>query len=428
MNNLISKLNKFCNNVSGQIAIMFALLMVPMAVFIGAGIDWSQQINANTKLQSTLDSAALAVARRLSVDKDLTMDEMMAVAQKIITANTKVSSYVKLDDFTLVFADDLITITQTGAVKTTFLKLVDISSLNLSVSTQVNMKFGGVDLALAVDLSGSMGGTKLKELKKATNILLDELSNAAVSEMRVSFIPWTGSVNLNVYFEAVTGVSNDKDDDKKKKKKKKKKKRHNKKKDEKTNTCVQPRESGKMAIVDIPLKHQPANPKDNYQACPTADLIPLTDLVEVVDGKTGKQKLKSIVQSWTAKGGTGSQNGMYWAWATLHEAFYGVFGTDTPADPAAIKKYAIIMTDGKNNKSVYNVKMLASCKAMKAEGIFIYAIVLMENSSSVINTFKQCASPSSEGRNYFIKTNTAAALTSSFKQIAAEIGSFYLSK
>ena len=425
MRKLKSNLTQFYGEAAGQIAIMFALLLMPLAVFIGAGIDWSQQITANIKMQSTLDSAALAVARRLSVDKDLSVDEMMAVAQKIIKANTKLSPYVTLEDFSLVYADDLITVAQNGAVKTTFLQLVDISSLNLSVSSQVNMKFGGVDLALAVDLSGSMSGTKLKDLKKATNILLDELVVANVTNMRVSFVPWTRSVNLGIYRDAVAKAATG-----------------NGwgygwyKKNGKwykgyffsENTCVRPRDDGAMRPTNTAIDHDRANAHDYTENCPSATLVPLTNLVAEQNGISGRQQLKNIADTWTANGGTGSHNGMYWAWAALHSAFFSAFGTATPDDPQSTKKYAVIMTDGKNNASSFNVKMLATCDAMKAEGILIYTIVLMQDNATINQLFKDCASPDTGDRQFYFKTNSAASLTKDFKTIAQEIGNFYLSK
>lgn len=428
-NTAVLKFELFFKNSSGQITIMTAVLIAPLLLFIGGGLDWSQKIQAQTKMQSTMDSAILAVARKLSVDKDLSQQDMKDTAQIIFDANLSIGGGVDIDDFTIVNNDGLLKMTQTAEVSTNFLKLANIQSMGVSVASEVVVNFDGVDLALAVDLSGSMGGTKIRELRKATEILLDELTIADVSAMRVSFIPWTRGVNVGGYFDEMatntpwpypssgnnhyptTGS-----------------KKYYENRGYNLDNCIGLRSDGTLSATNTTTNH----PREAY--CPDAELIPLTDLKQTAQGDTkiGLDKLKAIAKTWQAKGGTGSHNGMYWAWATLSSAFYPVFGTETPEDPDSIKKYAVIMTDGLNNGwnsgQQFNNRMLAACTAMKNQGISIYAIVLEENSQTVRNTFEACASPSKDSRKYFIKTDNAADLSNDFKKIAEEIGQFYLSK
>lgn len=411
-----SNYKRFIKDTKGQIAIMFAMLLVPLAVVIGAGIDWSQQVTTTTKLQSSVDSAILAVARAVSVDASLSQGDQRAIAEKIFDANLHVSKSVELDDFLLVTVNKKITLTYTGEVETYFLKLIDIPTLDLNVIAEVDLKFSSIDLALAVDLSGSMYGTKISELIKATKILLDELALANVENMRVSFIPWTRGVNLGKYENAVTVPS---------------KKWYNtpnysnvwasKKYWERYKLnhigCVDSRSSGKMKTTGTTRNH-------NYEHyCPFAKLIPLTNLKG-----DGKADLIAISKTWKARGGTGSNHGMYWAYATLHNKFDSIFGVPALPDPTTVKKYAIIMTDGENNKTIFDKKMLVTCTQMKEAGIIIYTIVLKVKKASVLKTFKACASPNSGGVNYFITADTGAELKVVFKRIATEVGQFSLTK
>lgn len=416
---LMTVIKRFKSDAKGQIAIMFAVLVLPMSVMIGASIDWSQQISATAKMQSTMDSAILAVARALSVDPDLSKAKQRAIAQIIFDTNISVAGNVKLNNFTLDKTDELITMSQSGSIDNTFLKLIDIPSMELTVSSEVNIKFGGVDLALAVDLSGSMRGNKIAHLRNATKSLLKELAAASVSEMRVAFIPWTRGVNVGGYYDKLAvkpvrppcywywrhG-----------------RQYRNCPPKPTPNDCIDIRPGGLFVPNNTTINHP------DTTACPVAKLIPLTDLSKKINGKTGEKRLKDIAVHWNATGGTGSHNGIYWAWATLSETFWPVFGTTTPTDPDAIKKYAIIMTDGLNNHSSFNTTMITTCTAMKKAGISIYTIVLMETNRSVINTFKSCASPNSSGRKFAIVTSNANELDSVFQQIAGEIGQFYLSK
>uniref|UniRef100_A0A2A4Z4E2 VWFA domain-containing protein n=1 Tax=OCS116 cluster bacterium TaxID=2030921 RepID=A0A2A4Z4E2_9PROT len=578
---------------------MLAVLMIPLTVFVGGSLDWSQQITTKAKMQSTVDSAILAVARQLTTKKKLTQAEMDSIAKTVFDTNISVAANVKMANFKITLKDDLLRITQQAEVSTSFLKIIDIPTLGVNVVSEVLVKFEGVDIALAVDLSGSMGGNKIQHLRNATVSLLEELTASNLTEMRVAFVPWTRGVNLKGYYYKVTkpaaqnarrpqarerntsqaknvpqaknapqarnvpqarnsgdrnhgdnnsgndnhGYRNDGDrnrgnnnsgndnvgnynsgdrnrgnynsgngnignrnsgngnvgdrnsghrnkgNDNKgngnvgnnndghrnkgngnkgnantgnKNDGHRNKGNHNSGNDNKgnynhgngnvgdynmgnyhhgngpgagsgsgsgsgtpnepENTCVGTRADGKLRADNTTIEH----PLENK--CPSAKLIPLTNLLEVKNNKTGQKRLEAIANSWTTDGGTGSHNGMYWAAATLNSAFYPIFGTKTPKDPKSIKKYIIIMTDGLNNSSNFNTQMLAACAQAKAQGISIYSIVLMEKASSVVNTFRACATADASGREYFIQTDNSALLKEDFRRIVAEIGQFYLSK
>ncbi|MDE2165949.1 MAG: pilus assembly protein [Alphaproteobacteria bacterium] len=49
-------------DVRGNIAILFAILLVPLAIAIGAGVDYGHAVQIRTSLQNTVDSAALSGA------------------------------------------------------------------------------------------------------------------------------------------------------------------------------------------------------------------------------------------------------------------------------------------------------------------------------------------------------------------------------
>lgn len=340
---LMTKIKQFGKNSSGQIAIMFAVLALPLATMLGAGIDWSQQLRATDKLQSTIDSAILAVARGLSIDPELSTSAQRAIAQTIFDVNVSVGGNVNLNAFTLTFTNDVLNMAQTGTIENNFLKLVDIETMDLSVASQVNLKFGGVDLALAVDLSGSMGGSKISHLRAATSSLLTELSGAAVTQMRVSFIPWTRGVNVGAYYDDMAVEPPEPEACYWRRNHHGHWYEYCPPPPPTPNDCIDIRPGGLFSANDTVINHPDA------WSCPSSKLVPLTDLAETVGGVTGETRLKAIAATWGANGGTGSHNGIYWARATLKEAFWPTFGTSTPLDPTTVKKYAIIMTDGLNN-------------------------------------------------------------------------------
>lgn len=57
---------RFARAEQGNIAVIFAIALVPVLGFVGAAVDYSRAVQARTSLQVALDSAALMVSKDLS--------------------------------------------------------------------------------------------------------------------------------------------------------------------------------------------------------------------------------------------------------------------------------------------------------------------------------------------------------------------------
>lgn len=62
---ILPPLQRFGRSQDGNIAVIFAIVMVPMIGFIGAAVDYSRANAARSAMQSALDSAALMVAKTM---------------------------------------------------------------------------------------------------------------------------------------------------------------------------------------------------------------------------------------------------------------------------------------------------------------------------------------------------------------------------
>ena len=77
-----SKVGRFAAAQDGNIAVIFALAIIPVLAFVGAALDYSRANTARSSMQAALDSTALMLSRDLS--------------QGVITTsqiNTKASNY-----------------------------------------------------------------------------------------------------------------------------------------------------------------------------------------------------------------------------------------------------------------------------------------------------------------------------------------------
>src|ERR1700730_14778147 len=69
----------------GNIAVIFAIALVPILGFVGAAIDYARANGARSSMQSALDSTALMLSKDLS-EGNITTSQIAAKAQAYFTA------------------------------------------------------------------------------------------------------------------------------------------------------------------------------------------------------------------------------------------------------------------------------------------------------------------------------------------------------
>ena len=50
-------LNKWRRDKSGNVAMIFALALIPLMIIVGAAVDLSRQVNVDRQLQAAIDAA-----------------------------------------------------------------------------------------------------------------------------------------------------------------------------------------------------------------------------------------------------------------------------------------------------------------------------------------------------------------------------------
>jgi hypothetical protein len=91
-------------------------------------------------------------------------------------------------------------VTGAGNVATKFMGLIGFSSLNINVTSTIKWGNSRLRVALVLDNTRSMADSgKITALKTATNNLLTQLKNAAVSngDVYVSIVPFVKDVNVD---------------------------------------------------------------------------------------------------------------------------------------------------------------------------------------------------------------------------------------
>lgn len=189
-----------------NVAMIFALALIPMFTVAGFAIDNSRHMTAQSKLQTALDLAALATAKRMS-EETLSDKEVDEVAREFFAAQFKDFGGVDLDPIDAAEVGDELVLTASGTLDTSIMAIIGRKKLPLGARTGVVYNIQQpVELALVVDTSGSMSGSKLTALKDASYSLIDillpnETTPSKNEAARMSVIPFNDYVKIDTGYK-----------------------------------------------------------------------------------------------------------------------------------------------------------------------------------------------------------------------------------
>ncbi len=185
-------IRKFARDRKGAFAMQFALMAVPLCVCTGLAIDGGRAFLAHYELASALDAAALAAGSTIDDEADLD-----AVARRFVEINFK-THHDEPIDLELIPSDDDDVLTLKGSVKinTFFMPLVGQPYVVVAAESEVRRGGNNVEVALALDVTGSMNATRIQGLKDASKLLIDEVVGTIQTPYfsKVSVVPWAQSV------------------------------------------------------------------------------------------------------------------------------------------------------------------------------------------------------------------------------------------
>lgn len=188
-------IRKFFRDTKGAFAMQFALMAVPLCVCTGLAIDGGRAFLAHYELASALDAAALAAGSTLDEDADL--DE---VARLFVEKNFKTQHDDPIElELILSDDDDILTLQGTVKINTFFMPLVGQPYVEVSAESEVRRGGNHVEVALALDVTGSMNTTRMAGLTAASKALIDEVVGTIQTPYfsKVAVVPWAQSVHVD---------------------------------------------------------------------------------------------------------------------------------------------------------------------------------------------------------------------------------------
>jgi Flp pilus assembly protein TadG len=203
-NQVCSAATRFIGADKGNIAVTFAVALVPILGFVGAAIDYTRANSARSSMQAALDSTALMLSKDLS-DGTITTSQITAKAQAYFTAlytnpDGKVTQPVIATYTASSSMGSTIQVNASGSVTTDFLKMVDVPSISFTNSSTAAWGNVRMRVAMALDNTGSMADDgKMPAMQKAAKALVDQLSalEKTKGDIYISIIPFAKDVNVD---------------------------------------------------------------------------------------------------------------------------------------------------------------------------------------------------------------------------------------
>ena len=207
-----SFLRRFAASRRGNVAMIFALTMPVLIMITMGGVDINRASTVRVNLQDALDAATLAAARSTAV----TPADLTAIGTKALKANLANYPNINLDSASFTLNSDHVVIADARVnVKTLvaniilppYGKLLD-DTLPVGAHSEVNRSSKNIEVGLVLDITGSMAGSRIADLKAAAAQLVDIVVQPVQTPYytRMAIIPYSIGVNLGSYADAARGA------------------------------------------------------------------------------------------------------------------------------------------------------------------------------------------------------------------------------
>lgn len=175
-----------------------ALMALPLIGAVGLAIDGGRAFLTRYEMASALDAAALALGSTKGMARaDLEKMAALYVEQNLRTLGASTTLTILPAGDAVVNAN---TVTVTGQVDmpTMFMQLWGQSKVNIAATSQISRGGNDLELALVLDTTGSMAGTRISTLQTAAKNLIDTVINDTQTPYysKAALVPFSNSVNL----------------------------------------------------------------------------------------------------------------------------------------------------------------------------------------------------------------------------------------
>ncbi len=357
--------SRLAQSRDGNVAVIFAIALVPIGSFIGAAIDYSRANAARSAMQAALDSTALMVAKDLNSGV-ITTSDVSAKAQSYFTGlytnrdaqGVSISASYTVGNGT---NGSTVLVNGTGSITTDFMKVAGFPNINFGANSTSTWGASLLRVALVLDNTGSMNSSgKISALRTAAQNLVTQLSALAqnTGDVMISVIPFNIDVNVGTSNVNASWLRWDIWDPKNSNSSGSYCSsgswsswpmaiclghgytwNHTPNTSDKTkwNGCVTDRDQSYDTTSDAPTTTATKWVADQYSSCTSVSVMPLS---------YDWTSIKNMIGSMTANGSTNQTLGLQWGWLSLMQQD----PLNAPAESTnnVYQHVIILFTDGLN--------------------------------------------------------------------------------
>ncbi|WP_162841518.1 pilus assembly protein [Salaquimonas pukyongi] len=402
----------FPRDVRGNFSVILALAALPIMICAGVAVDYSSLSRERTMLQNSVDAAILAVGQ--SFEKK-GKRKVRRELRNYLKANMGNAAYRQIDDLDIDInrRKHTLTVSAKGQIDTSFMMLAGKDKLEYTAVSQIKSAYGGAEVALVLDNTGSMGvDGKMGALKTAANRFVDNIiGDASNDPVKVGIVPFSTHVNV--------GLSN--------------------------------RNAGWISVPDddpgaglywsgcVGSRAEPFNIQDRNYSRRVPGMMNTVCTNPITPLTNNKTRLHSEINSMSAGGNTYIPAGLVWGHRILtSKAPFSEGLTNSVAKRDNIKKFIVLMTDGANTVSAdlpgsgdhtgtdvarANAWTSDACAYVKGEAIVLYTITFGDLDDPIRNLMRNCANSS----DHYFHAASGAELDRIFEEIRSTITALHLS-
>lgn len=415
---------RFSRDNSGQFGLLFALTSSLLLVSVGLSVDYARIISAKSQLTAALDAAVLSTARDITrgkVDKDGATKIVKAFLEANLDGKRLNDTNVQLTDVTINPVTNELSASARTNVEMMFpvMNIKKIQPVDVEISALYSER--KVEVSMVLDVTGSMSGSKINELKVAAKSAVKAFLENGSDNTRVAITPYAFGVNAGSLKSQVVGEDGKPARD----------------------SCSSERR-GPMMFSDESPDAAKVTRANAITSCPSVPVQPLT---------RDSRLLNSMINNLTPSGATAGQIGLQWGWYMVSPSWKSVLPTASmPVDYGApeSEKYIILMTDGLFNSDASGLTnaqissfpgvsersgrlAMSYCGAIKDKKVKVYTIGFKldeagtrAQQAEAIRMLTDCASTPLGSEKTFYNANNGAELKKAFDDIASRIQSLRL--
>lgn len=182
----------------GGVAMVFGLAVTAMFGMIGFAVDFSRAHAVKQSAQGAMDAAMMSAARKETLTDHLvedTIETYMALTDSVKHGAIAVSTVGRVLDSGATVEGEVVL-----RMPTRILSVLGFGHIDVKIESRVMRALGNVEIALVLDTTQSMAGSRLDSVKTAASQLVDTLFSLpdASNKVKVSVVPFAQYVNVGL--------------------------------------------------------------------------------------------------------------------------------------------------------------------------------------------------------------------------------------